>query len=1170
MNQKLVIPDETRVKQALAADPANSAWVSANAGSGKTHVLSRRVIRLLLEGTDPSRILCLTYTKAAAANMATKVFEVLARWSTLPDTGLDEELGEIDGRRPNAERRREARRLFARALETPGGLKIQTIHAFCEAVLHQFPLEANVAGHFELLDSQMEAALMAEARRDLLSGMADGGDLELGEAFATVLAIAGETGLEQLMGEIVGRRDLLAAFIGQIGREPEPYGELYEEFSFPPGRTVAAVAATVWPLPGLSRERFAALTAAAQETDARALLGSLVPNVAEAFGQPDPVAALGLLKKGLLTDKGQPYAVKSFKSALRERLPGIYESYLDAAGHVREIADRVNLLRMIEATVAALRLADRLIGRYERLKSGRGFLDFNDLITRTARLLSREDAGAWVQYKLDRGIDHILIDEAQDTSPEQWAVIRKLAAEFFTGMGARDNIRRTIFAVGDEKQSIYSFQGAEPASFADSGRDFAGQARQTGKFERVELRHSFRSTDDVLRAVDLVFADEGRRKGLTTYDEPIAHAAIRAGAPGYVELWPSIAADTAEEPEDWTRPVDHASAPAVLLAERIADRITGWIRAGEINEATGKAVRPGDIIVLVRKRDRFVHALVRALKHPARAIPVAGADRLRLAAHIAVRDLVALGRFALQQEDDLSLAAVLKSPIFGLDDDALYAIAHGRPAGTSLWSALAAEEGPHEAVAAQLRGFRDMAGYGSVFDFYGRVLAGDPARPGARARLIGRLGHEAGDIIDEFLGYCLASERTGRSGLEEFLAGFENSAPEIKREMDQTRDEVRIMTVHAAKGLEAPIVFLVDGGSAAFREQHQPRLLRFLPKREGWSGPGFLWRAASPLANEVSTAIGRQTRDKAEDEYRRLLYVGMTRAGDRLVVCGYHGSRGQPDPSWHGMVAAALTASPDCKAIQGPDGEVLRFAVTPPRRIDSPGGNVEAAAAHPLPSFLDRAPPPAPPMPRPLAPSGASAVIEAGGQPVVSLLSPVLDRTDWPAFAAERGSAIHRLLQVLPEVAEEMRPPTARLYLERAGAAWPPGEIDAAWRSVAAVLEDRRFAPVFAAGSRAEVSVMGTVALGRRAYAISGTVDRLAVAPDSVLIVDYKTNRPPASGIGDVPEAYRAQLALYRELLRPVYPGRSIRAALLFTEAPLLLEIGETVLDAALARLTRP
>ncbi|KAB2957537.1 MAG: double-strand break repair helicase AddA [Rhizobiaceae bacterium] len=1178
MKRKPNVPHETAALQALAADPANSVWVSANAGSGKTHVLSRRVIRLLLGGTDPARILCLTYTRAAAANMANRVFRDLARWAVMDDAGLSAEIAAIEGCAPDAATLARARRLFADALETPGGLKVQTIHAFCEAVLHQFPLEANIAGHFELLDGQMEAALFAEARREMIAGASAADNPGLAGAFAVVLECGGESGLDDLLGEIVRRRDELRNFIAEIGDGSDRFEALFEEFGFGKDETAVTIAAEAWPLPGFSLPQFAALVRAAEASGARTVLDSILPAAKRGFAETDPVVRLRLLGEGFLKADGKPYSVdRTFTKDLRVRLPDIGERYLDAAEAIMRANERLALFRMLEGSRAALVVADWMIARYERLKRARGFLDFNDLIVKTVNLLSRPDAGSWVQYKLDQGIDHILIDEAQDTSPRQWEVVRRLADEFFAGQGARDGKQRSIFAVGDEKQSIYSFQGADPAAFAETGHAFAGKVEAAEqRFRHARLTWSFRSTGDVLDAVDRVFARPNVRKGLTRDDDPVEHKAIRTAEPGYVEIWPAIGAAAAAEPDDWTTPIDQASAPAVQVAEQVAGTIERWLCSGERLEASGRRITPGDVLVLVRKRDRFVHALTRSLK--LRRIDVAGADRLSLSDHIAVKDMTALGRFMLQPEDDLSLAALLRSPVFDLSEDELFRLAWDRGRGVSLGAALrraaAAGNTRMAEIVATLDAWAIAAAFRPVFEFYAGVLAGESGG-GVRRRMIARLGHDAGDILDEFLNFCLAQERTGLPGLEAFLATLESAGPEIKREMDPTRNEVRIMTVHAAKGLEAPVVFLVDAGGAPFSDQHLPRLIPFSPPRGGWRGPGYLWRSGSDVANEFSRDVCNALREKAEEEYHRLLYVGMTRAEDRLIVCGYHGKRAPNPMTWHGMVSDALRVAPEtAERINEATGQtVCRFRTTVKPRAPEPESPaappVETPPRLPAVETLYGDLPAAPTLPRPLAPSGASTLIDPVGPAIIAGRSPVLDAADEPGLAVRRGIAIHRLLQALPSMPSLERAAAAERYLARAGGDWPEGERRLALESVLGVLGDDRFAPVFAEGSRAEVSVMGPLIVRGAERAVSGTIDRLAVTEQEVLIVDFKTNRPPPRDLSEVPETYILQLALYRALLRPIYPGRRISAALLFTEAPLLLAVTEVALEEALVRLTK-
>ncbi len=1173
MKGRLVIPADTLAEQSRASDPASSAWVSANAGSGKTHVLAQRVIRLLLDGVEPSKILCLTYTKAAAANMSNRVFRDLGRWTTLDLESLRGEIAGIDGGPPSPQRVRRARQLFARALETPGGLKIQTIHAFCEAILHQFPLEANIAGHFEMLDGQMEQALVAEARRGMLTGIAAREDDDLAGAFERVLAIAGESGLDRLLDEIVNRREPLRRFLDQVGAD---LSMLFAEFDFPPGWTPADAAASIWPDAYFDLSLSRHISERAQSAG-KVSAADFAQGLAAACREDDASRRFEFLLGLFATADKETKGLKP-KSTRNLMAKGVGEHFGALAAEFERFAtvliaaqDRIALHRMIEATVAALTIADVLIGRYERLKAGRGYLDFNDLISRTVRLLARSDVGPWVQYKLDRGIDHVLVDEAQDTSPDQWQVVRSLAEEFFAGLGARDNVSRTVFAVGDEKQSIYSFQGADPKSFVDSGIALAERVRGSGgRFERVRLQRSFRSTADVLGAVDLVFASDMARKGLTREDDPIEHPTIRDLEPGHVEVWPLIEPQDVEEPDDWTQAIDHASAPAVRLAERIAGTIRDWIAGGECLE--GKQVEgaprrltAGDVLVLVRKRDRFIHALSRALKNL--DVSVAGADRLSLSGHIAVKDLIALGRVALQPHDDLSLAALLRSPVFGLSEQQLFDLAWNR--GLAPLSRILRERALADPalspVVRMLETWANEAAFKPVFEFYAAVLA----RDGVRSRMVARLGPSAGEILDEFLSFALAVERTGLPGLESFLASLESASPDIRREMDQTRDEVRIMTVHAAKGLEAPVVFLVDGAGRPSSDTHLPRLIPIDAPRRGWSGPGYLWRASSDLANTVSVGQNRFLSERAEHEYRRLLYVGMTRAEDRLIVCGYRGKQNPVPGIWHDLVTAALAGSPFTQPAPHPagEGQIMRF------RRSAPAGTGEPApAARPVPvtqSFPSLAPVAGPQTTsRSLSPSAAAALLEPGEESAAPARSPVFDPEERPSFAIARGVAIHRLLQMLPALAEPEREPAARRYLENAHAGWSGRDRERAWDSVAAVLADPRFAPVFAAGSRAEVSVSGSIRLGGRPYAVSGSIDRLAVTAERVLIVDYKTSRPAPDGIAQVSDAYVVQLSLYRALLAQIYPGREIAAGLLFTEAPRLIELPGAAMDAALERLT--
>ncbi|MBC2883991.1 double-strand break repair helicase AddA [Ochrobactrum sp. CM-21-5] len=1160
MKKQRIIPPETIAAQTSAANPEASVWVSANAGSGKTHVLTERVIRLLLEGTDPSKILCLTYTKAAAAVMQNRVFARLSEWAVLPDIELAERLKSLEGRRPGDARLAAARRLFARALETPGGLKIQTIHAFCEAILHQFPLEANIAGHFEMMDDLMQAALVGEARRLLLETAHGGGDAELAAAFADVLQASGEMGLQSLLDEAVNRRNGLQHYINELGGAGHRSVALHRAFGFDAEDREEDILDQLWPGPEFADDTLDLILSIPKGA-------SRAQDFALQLKQFEKVKNVGdrqaVLRAAFLKTTGEPKAGSYVGSAaVKKLLPDFEEEFDAAAARIEMGLDRLKELRLVRLNLAALTLIDNLLQRYHDLKRKRGLLDFEDLITRTVALLARNGAGQWVQYKLDRGIDHILVDEAQDTSPDQWQVIRMLSEEFFSGLGQR-NVQRTLFAVGDEKQSIYSFQGAVPEDFAAQGRHVslrAGDADLT--FERVSLNFSFRSAPDVLQAVDEVFAREEANRGV---GGATVHDAIRANEPGEVEIWDMLTPEEAQEPDDWRVPVDHLRAPAVRLAEQIAATIRHWLDNGEPIPGQNRKVAPRDIMVLVRKRDQFMPALSRALKDL--QVPVAGADRLRLTSHIAIQDLMALGRFVLQPSDDLSLAAVLKSPLFGWDDDRLFQLAHPRGSGETLSERLfhaSQDDAGLAGIHKTLSRWRGMADTMPVFEFYARVLSAD----GMRRKLLARLGPEAGDIIDEFQNYALSAERAGLPGLQAFLETLDAASPEIKRELDQGRDEVRIMTVHAAKGLEGAVVFLVDPGSAVWTGSRAPKLIPFDFPGDGPVTKGFLWQPNAGYQTSFTASRVEELKRRSEEEYRRLLYVGMTRAEDRLIICGYRGAR-ENGETWHRLVEDALAVK--AQVFSHPVKGVIarRYRNTPHMKVEiAEGGEAEVNRFPSIPDAYKESMKPETGLPRPLAPSGASALIEADEEPPLDSISPVLGPGDGaPAFALRRGTAIHMLLQYLPDIAEELRERLAEDYLARVAADWPEAERRTAWSSVKAILSDPRFAPVFAQGSRGEVAIMGTINLGGRDHAVSGQIDRISVEEDRVVIVDYKTNRPPPRALEAVPFAYRAQLALYRELLAPLYPGREVETVLLFTEGPYLLPVPDAALGEALQTL---
>jgi ATP-dependent helicase/nuclease subunit A len=1136
------IPADVLDVQRAASDPAVSAWVAANAGSGKTHVLAQRVIRLLLRGTAPEKILCLTYTKAAAANMANRVFETLAKWTPLSDDDLDEEILKIEGRRPDAARRLRARRLFAQALDTPGGLKVQTIHAFCTRLLHQFPFEADVAARFEVLEERTQSELIDRLRMAVLLQAAAKAESELGRALATAITAAADQTFNEMVIEAILRRDELTAWIASAGGIEAAITGLSHALGIDPDETSETVAAEFFRNSLIAESEYPSVIAALEQ----GLKGDKEHAARfDSLRLLDGSERIKAYQSIFCTAELEPR--KNIVSrGIREKNPPLFQRLMSEQERVCALIARRRAVETRERTAALVTIAAEVIARYRAEKDRRGLLDYDDLIDKTLHLLTEERA-TWVHYKLDLGIDHVLIDEAQDTSPKQWEIVRRLTAEFMAGHGARD-VTRSIFAVGDEKQSIFSFQGAEPAQFEQNKRHYAA-AFETAemRFTDVRFKYSFRSAPLVLDAVDTVFRPEAAHAGLTEVPGGTAHEAVRANAPGTVELWPMIEPDEKIKLEGWDAPFDESSemSPRVRLARKIARTIKAWIARGDlVGEGDQRhAARAGDILVLVRQRGALFNAIIYELKRE--NIAVAGADRLMLTEHIAVMDLMALADALLLPGDDLALASVLKSPLFGITEEQLFALAYDRKG--SLRAALRekADDLEFRSVNARLERYAAWAAE-SPFAFYSRVLGAE----GGRARVYARLGPEAADALDEFLEHALIYERHEAPSLQGFVAWLRAGETQVKRDMDIARDEVRVMTVHGAKGLEAPIVILADTTTPP-KGPREPRWLSLpvadaapdTPDRLVWAG-----RKVDDIA-PVAAARAEAVR-AAEDEYRRLLYVAMTRAADRLVVAGSRGVNRIPPGCWYELIESALKPEAVEEVADDGDGKVLRWRKSQDAIETGVAGTNTPATAHDVPDWLKRNAP-AETARRVISPSAAA---ESG--------SPRPGAGDARGLA--RGRIVHRLLQALPVLPPKNRAETARKHLARAKD-FSDSERDTIRREVLGLLDDARFASLFAEGSRAEVPIVGIVSQGER---VSGQVDRLAVTDSEVLIADYKSDRFVPSRVEDISQAYVRQLALYRAVLQRLYPNHRVRAALVWTAGPALMELPAALLDAALSRLS--
>lgn len=1093
--------NEASRTQNRAAEPDGSIWLAANAGSGKTKVLIDRVARLLLRGTPPQRILCLTYTKAAASEMQNRLFARLGAWAMLDDDALSRALADLDETvRPEA--LRQARQLFARAIETPGGLKIQTIHAFCSSLLRRFPLEAGVSPDFSEIDERS----LAQLKTDVLDQLASGPEADV---LRTVLRRFHDDDLHSLLDEIGIYRD---CFEG-------PAPDLDRLFGLDRGFDEPALLARV--LTGSEArmaERMAPFLARGLATDAR--LASLLSRCATMSVDDLPVFEDMLLykadaKTGPFTAKVDALPTKAVRSAMPADLQQLFADFARRIEAARPLRLGLESRRMAEALHAVARL---WIPALDAAKARRGWLDFDDLIRLAGRLLGDSQVAQWVLYKLDGGIDHVLVDEAQDTSPAQWRVIDLLTQEFTAGQGARDQ-DRTVFVVGDRKQSIYSFQGADLDGFEAARRGFAQRLSESGQgLAQLELHHSFRSSDAILRLVDACFATAaGGLGGAPT------HLAFRPQAPGRVDLWPAVPKAPGAEETEWDSPLDRLDPadPQLVLAKRIADELRSMIDRGEqiVTREGARALHEGDVLILVRRRGPLFDAIIRACK--AVGLAIAGADRLKLGSELAVQDLLALLRFLALPEDDLSLAVALRSPVFGLGEDDLYRLAQGREG--FLWTALR-NDPKRSDIREILQDLRDQVDFLRPHELLERILI----RHDGRRRIRARLGEEVSEAVEALVDLALIYERDHVPTLDGFLEWIAASDAEIKRQPPAGGRRLRVMTIHGAKGLEAPLVILPDTDLRRPPNPDPMLMIRGVP----------VLRAKAEQATPAQIAAAQAEASLARAESDRLLYVALTRAESWLILCGA-GETEDPE-SWHSRVSRAV-AEIGAVPIQTPVGAGLRHEHADwPVALGRPAARLQTQATEFRPVLE--------PLPQRRQPARLLVPTALGGAKALPGLG------DESPVALARGALIHRLLQELP-CAERSDRVAAQLI-----AGHPDGA--ACLAEARALIADPAMTALFAPEVLVEVALSGLW----RGYRMWGVIDRLVVTPDKVLAVDFKSNRSVPVRPTEVPEGLLRQMGAYAHLLAEIYPGRRVETCLVWTATRSLMMLDPEHVAAALDR----
>lgn len=1135
--RELSRPLDPNVLQRQASDPSTCIWVSASAGTGKTKVLTDRVLRLLLPqdngapGCAPHKILGLTFTKAAANEMALRINETLSKWSIASDDDLTIELKKLLGRPPNRIEISAARKLFANVIDTPGHLKIMTIHAFCQSVLSRFPLEASLTPGFEVAEERMAATFLQTAKSLVFKNATTNKASPLNAALDNLSKNINEDQLGQLIESIASERGQLEQILKKHHGIDGFYTALCQSMDIIPNQSKKDIVYNAcqddaFDHAGLKSCANAMADSSKTDSGNAAIIYNFLSN------NPKTRAFEFETYKSAFLKKDNTIKSKLIGKKIADKNPHLLKTMEDEAERIKRIINTIQSSETAELTRDLLIIGQEVLQDYAAIKSQHNMLDYEDLIFKTSELM--KSRGDWVQYKLDQGIDHILIDEAQDTNPEQWKIIQALTEEFFAAHSQSDD-NRTIFTVGDEKQSIYSFQRASPEEFQRMREHFSKKINASQKnWAKVDLNISFRSVKSVLSAVDTVFSDPQHRKGLGIGE--IHHEAFRRGQSGTVEIWPLYENDQTQEIRTWDPPttiIDQKSGSS-KCAEGIAQQIYQWLENKHVLESHNRPIEPRDIMVLVRTRNAFVNQLMRALK--TRNIPVGGLDRIILNEQLAVQDIIAACEFALLPSDDLNLACLLKSPLTGIDEDTLFKLAYNR--SSSLWSSIKESAAPE--IVNYLKSLITRSQGSTPYNLIAQILqtpCPTDEISGLRA-FQKRLGNDAQDSLNELLNAALTFEHDQTPSLQNFLYWQKQNNADLKRDNDDQNNHVRIMTVHGSKGLQAPIVFLPDTTSIPGLNATQAGNRLLWPTQTGQELP--VWSPRKELESDHFTSAKEQVVERLNEEYRRLLYVAMTRAEDRLYITGYKGKKNLSENCWYALCSKALKNHGDTE--EKDQKLILKNPQTkePDRTVNKAKEDDKIIAE--IPKWMTQPAPEEPDPPAPLMPSRPSE-----SEP--TSISPLKTESN---YRFRRGNVTHTLLQFLPDLPESKRDQSMQDYLNKHAGDLPETVRRNIAEEIHNILNHPEFKTLFVENSRAEVPITGLLKDGR---IISGQIDRLVITDNEIMIIDFKTNRPPPNNPEDVPQIYYNQLQAYADILKEIYPNHAIKCALLWTDGPNLMPI---------------
>ena len=1065
-------------QQQLAANPMACAWVSASAGTGKTKVLIDRLLALLVSGVNPEHILCLTFTKAAAAEMQQRLLDALQAWVFQTDDALKATLTILLADHPTKEQLARVRQLYTLALEAPGGLKIATIHGFCQTLLNRFPLEAGITPNPKVMDERQSEDLLDQARRQTLTHV-------LGQDDQTIIQILvshfKDGSFQTAIQELLDNRRYFRRVLEKYPNLDSYAAELSQKLDLPTVKNlldpnlVSDYLSQTYTLPPVDE---AYLRQIAHETDHPVLTSWLAADAKTRTNLFSDYATLYLTKKGDLLKK-QKIGCEG------------------QANQVYLLNKRIETWQVAQKSACIFSLGCEIFHEYQRLKQQQNMLDYDDLIEKTIMLLTQPHISAWILYKLEGGIQHVLVDEAQDTNPDQWRVIVALTQDFLT----LPKKHHTLFVVGDVKQSIYSFQGASPRDFIAFRADYQQQCQAIGQlWYDIDLQVSFRSTPEILSVVDCIVNQPDHQMAIQFHPQKTQHYPFRSHHQGSVNLLPAVIGERQSLTlEPWQIPNQSYRPDTQLdqVCQQISVQIQHLLDSQILLPSTGKSIQPQDILLLVKQRGRVASALIRTLKK--QGIPVAGVDRFLLNTHLAVQDLIALGQFLLLPIDDLALACVLKSPLVELTEAELMNLAASRSG--SLWQALNQHHGDnlsYQKAYDFLKKLLKEVDYLSPYHLYHLILFKEQGLKKFRSRF----GSEADDALAEFLNYAFKLCDGQSTTLQQFLGEIERDNQEIKRDgADNSQNQIRLMTVHGAKGLQAPVVFIVE----RFKQRSLPDRLLWELNTKG-EGQFVVMRPRADTDTDYTANLKSNVGLLDEQEDKRLFYVALTRAQDHLYLTGY-GDKEIPENSWYQWLKH--------------HAPVINMPTVHNLYVDRHQDQAQKTEDN----WLHQ-------------PVKHRKIV----QKEEVALSP-------QTMTMQRGIIIHRLFELLLDLPELEREEAALTYLRNQQLVIE----DLPLKEILKTLQSDMLVAFCEGQAVAEMEIATPDGTLKR-------LDRVVVNNGVVKILDFKTSAIFPTDVALTPTSILDQLASYAKVMQQIYPEYQIECYLLWTAGPVLHYVPETML----------